>query len=58
MEFVDEHACVDGGSYEVADLKRANDSLCFDPVESAADGATTLGAIGSAAEDARFDATL
>ena len=58
MKLVDEQACVDGGGYEMADFEWAHDSLGFDPVEGAADGATTLGTIGSAAEDAGLDAAF
>jgi len=42
----------------VADLERAYYLFGFDPVQGAADCTAALGAIGSAAEDAGFDATF
>jgi hypothetical protein len=42
----------------VADLERAYYLFGFDPVQGAANSAAALGAIGSAAEDAGFDATF
>ncbi len=42
----------------MADLEWAYYLFGSDPVQGAADGAAALGAIGSAAEDARFDATF
>ena len=42
----------------MADLERAYYLFSFDPVKGAADGAAALGAIGSAAEDAGFDAAF
>lgn len=57
-EFVDEEACVDRAGDKVADLERAYNFFGSDPVEGAADGAAALGAVGSAAEDAWFDAAF
>ena len=42
----------------MADLERAYYLFGFDPVQGAANSAAALGAIGSAAEDAGFDATF
>jgi len=42
----------------MADFQGANNAHGFEPVEGAADGAAALGAIGSAAEDAGFDAAF
>ena len=40
------------------DLHGASDLERSDPVQAGADGATALRTVGSAAEDARFDAAL
>ena len=57
-EPIHQKAAFDGGADEMVDLQRSGHGNRAYPVQAAADRASALRTIGSAAENARFDAAL